>query len=53
MERGYEDDVDYCYQVDTLPVLPYYTDNRLVLYKDLTPVNKESETPSEPGSPAA
>jgi len=36
-DRGYNVDVDYCFQVDTLPVLPYYTDNRLVLYEDLTP----------------
>jgi len=53
MSRAYEDDVDYCYQVDALPVLPYYTDNRLVLYEDLAPVADESEAPSEPGSPAA
>ena len=37
VDRGYDADVDYCFQVDTLPVLPYYTDNRLVLYEDLTP----------------
>lgn len=30
--RGYSEDLDYCFQIDTLPVLPYYTDNRLVLY---------------------
>lgn len=35
VDRGYSDDVDYCFQVDALPVLPYYTDNRLVLYEDL------------------
>lgn len=34
IEMGYEQDVDYCLQVDTLPVLPYYRDNRLVLYDD-------------------
>jgi 2-phosphosulfolactate phosphatase len=31
MERGFEDDVAYCLQVDGLPALPYYTENRLVL----------------------
>ena len=36
-ERGYDDDVDYCFEVDTLPVLPYYKDNRLVLYEDVNP----------------
>lgn len=30
--RGYSDDVDYCLQVDALPVLPYYLDSRLILY---------------------
>jgi 2-phosphosulfolactate phosphatase len=36
-QRGYNDDIDYCFEVDTLPVLPYYKDNRLVLYEDLNP----------------
>ncbi len=36
-QRGYNGDVDYCFEVDTLPVLPYYKDNRLVLYEDLNP----------------
>ncbi|MEF8815573.1 MAG: 2-phosphosulfolactate phosphatase [Salinibacter sp.] len=27
-------DLDYCFRVDSLPVLPYYTDNRLLLYED-------------------
>jgi len=31
---GREEDVDYCLQLDALPVLPYYQDSRLVLYKD-------------------
>jgi len=35
-KRGYEDDLDYCFQVDTLPVLPYYTENRLLLYDDVS-----------------
>ena len=32
-EKGHMDDVDYCMQVDALPVLPYYDDSRLVLYE--------------------
>lgn len=32
--QGYGDDVDYCLQLDALPVLPYYQDSRLVLYQD-------------------
>jgi 2-phosphosulfolactate phosphatase len=35
VEQGFAEDVDYCVQVDALPVLPYYTDNRLVLYDSL------------------
>lgn len=31
IEKGYEADVAYCLQIDTLPVLPYYTENQLVL----------------------
>jgi len=46
MDRGYTEDVDYCYQVDTLPVLPYYTDNRLVLYEDLDLVGDADLPPS-------
>ena len=34
MANGYADDVDYCLQTDVLPVLPYYKENRLVLYKE-------------------
>lgn len=30
--QGHGDDVEYCMQVDALPVLPYYGDSRLVLY---------------------
>ena len=33
IEMGYEADVDYCLHVDSLPVLPYFDDNRLVLYR--------------------
>ncbi len=32
--QSYEADLDYCFRIDELPVLPYYTDNRLRLYKD-------------------
>lgn len=31
--RGYEEDVEYCLQIDKLPVLPYFDDSRLVLYE--------------------
>lgn len=31
--NGFEQDVDYCLRTDVLPVLPYYDDNRLVLYQ--------------------
>lgn len=34
-ERGFADDLDYCFRVDDIPVLPYYTENRLVLHDDL------------------
>lgn len=33
-EQGFEDDLDYCFQIDTRPVLPYYTENRLLLHDD-------------------
>ncbi len=33
-EKGYGADVEYCLQLDTLPVLPYYRENRLVLYNE-------------------
>lgn len=29
-----EADLDYCFRIDALPVLPYYTENRLLLYED-------------------
>lgn len=32
--KGQEADVDYCIRIDALPVLPYYDDSRLVLYRD-------------------
>lgn len=34
VEQGYEDDLDYCFRTDALPVLPYYTDNRLLHYDE-------------------
>lgn len=36
-EQGYTKDLGYCFQLDTRPVLPYYTENRLVLYDDSPP----------------
>jgi len=33
-ERGYEDDLEYCLDLDSIPVLPYYTENRLVVYDE-------------------
>jgi len=35
VQQGFADDLDYCFRVDELPVLPYYTDNRLRRYDDL------------------
>jgi len=32
--QDYDQDLDYCFQVDTVPVLPYYTENRLLLYEE-------------------
>jgi len=32
--QDYEEDLDYCFRVDAIPVLPYYTENRLLLYED-------------------
>ena len=37
--QGYEADLDYCFRTDALPVLPYYTDNRLRLYEDVVSNN--------------
>jgi len=34
-DHGYEDDLDYCLQLDTYALLPYYTENRLVPYEEL------------------
>ena len=36
INRGYEGDVDYCLQLNSLPVLPYYQESRLVLEQDVT-----------------
>jgi len=35
IQQGYEDDLDYCFRTDAVPVLPYYTENRLLRYEDL------------------
>ncbi|MFB6099144.1 MAG: 2-phosphosulfolactate phosphatase [Salinibacter sp.] len=32
--QNFEEDLDYCFQIDALSVLPYYTENRLLLYDD-------------------
>lgn len=29
--KGFEDDIDYCLQIDAVPVLPYYREQQLVL----------------------
>ena len=34
-EQGFEADLDYCLQVDAVPALPYYSDNRLVLHENV------------------
>lgn len=34
VRQGYADDLDYCFQIDTLSVLPYYTENRLLRYEE-------------------
>lgn len=34
-QNGFESDVDYCTAIDTVPVLPYYKENRLVLANSL------------------
>ncbi len=36
-EQGFGADLEYCFQVDTFSVLPYYSDNRLLRYDDSTP----------------
>lgn len=36
VQQDYEEDLDYCFQVDEIPVLPYYTENRMRLYDDVT-----------------
>jgi 2-phosphosulfolactate phosphatase len=35
VQQGFGDDLDYCFRIDALPVLPYYTDNRLRRYDEL------------------
>lgn len=34
IQKGFGDDVEYCLQLDALPVLPYYQDSRLVLHEE-------------------
>ena len=34
--QGYEGDLDYCFRIDAVPALPYYTENRLRLYEDIS-----------------
>lgn len=34
IEQGFGDDLPYCFQIDTLSILPYYADNRLIRYDD-------------------
>ena len=36
VQQDYEEDLDYCFQVDEIPALPYYTENRMRLYDDVT-----------------
>jgi 2-phosphosulfolactate phosphatase len=34
VEQGFAEDLDYCFQIDRLSVLPYYTENRLRRYDE-------------------
>ncbi|MFP4227375.1 MAG: 2-phosphosulfolactate phosphatase [Salinivenus sp.] len=37
-EQGQDDDLEYCFRLDKCPILPYYTENRLLrLDEDLSP----------------
>lgn len=36
IDKGFGEDVDYCLQLDSIPVVPYYKDSRLVLESDIT-----------------
>jgi len=36
VQQGYGDDLDYCFRVDALSVLPYYSENRLRRYDELS-----------------
>lgn len=40
VDRGFAADVEYCFRIDALPVLPIYQDSRLVLYE----AHEEAET---------
>ncbi|PSQ85598.1 MAG: 2-phosphosulfolactate phosphatase [Bacteroidetes bacterium QS_3_64_15] len=34
--QGYEEDLDYCFRIDAMSALPYYTENRLRLYENIS-----------------
>ncbi len=34
VSQDFGEDLEYCFQIDALPALPYYTENRLLLYDD-------------------
>lgn len=34
VQKGYDDDLEYCFRTDVLSVLPYHTDNRLLHYDE-------------------
>lgn len=34
VQQNHEEDLDYCFRVDEIPVLPYYTENRMLLYEE-------------------
>ncbi len=36
IEQGYEDDLDYCFRIDTHSLLPYYAENRMRPYDALS-----------------
>ena len=35
VDQDYEEDLDYCFRGDAIPVLPYYTENRMLLYEEV------------------
>jgi 2-phosphosulfolactate phosphatase len=52
MANGFTEDIDYCFRTDVLPVLPYYSDNRLVLYNSLAPTPSQGAA-ADADSPSA